>query len=225
MATLQNLCLSSIENTGTDLKKVLAETRNSSLEEAWQRHPVLKIIVHNKAVHGGFGWVIFVITTIRITFTGIYTFELETKFRDSITEHELAFIRRNYPQFIPTQSKEIFSQELSPEEEEKLKKMLLAEIEWERIYRMSIEVSPLTEQELEQKEIEAHQKARGHFLIDKVLKFVLDCTAIWILLVDPNTGIVRLEMGHYEHVHLGTMKLIKSSLNSAIEFIRSTAFC
>ena len=189
----------------------------------WQRHPVLKIIVHHVPLINQEYF--FIVTTIKLTFAGIYTFELERTFGEPVTEQDLDIVRMHDPELLPTRFKEIFPLELSSQEEEKFKEMLMAEIEWERTYMMSIEAHPLTEWELEQREIELQRKERGRILIDKVLKFVSEHTEMWISLIDPITGTTKLEMGYYEKIDWPTRRIVKSSLNLGIQFIGSVAFC
>ena len=231
MATLQNLCLSSIENSGKDLKEVLNGTGNPSLEGKWERHPVLKIVLYH-SIHDDADLLqdINISTTIKITFEGIYIFELEREFVVPVTKEVLDHIRTHNPGLVPTQFKEIFSQDLSLQEEGEFKKRWTMEIEWRRAVLR--EAGSLMEQEIDAIEMELRRKERGRLLIDKVLEFVIDstdswsCTDLWILLFDPNTGIDELEMSHYEYLDITReIETIRASLSSGIKFIRSVAFC
>ena len=211
MATLQSLCSSAIENSGKDLKDVLNGTGKALPERMWERHPVLEIIFQNMTLAN----FICIDTKIRIGFSGIYTFELTREFTDEggIHDHEIAYIREHSPELVPIQSKETFSQELSPQEEKEFEERISEEIE----------ESLWSEQEIEAFRAEAHQEERGHLLINKILPLVADF--VYICLTDPITGKEKLRLGYYENLQQVDMETIELQLRSSIGFIRSVSFC
>ena len=144
MATLQSLCSSAIENSGKDLKDVLNGTGKALPERMWERHPVLQITFQNITGPD----FICIDTMIRIGFSGVYTLELTRELADD-RESEIVYIREHHPELVPIQSKETFSQELSPEEEKEFDKMKSEEIETTQDCRRLVEQPPLSENEIE----------------------------------------------------------------------------
>ena len=78
MASLQDLCLNTIENTGTSVQKLFKDVPVP--KSITHRHPLLKIIARNSFDPSNDGYYIFenayefvILTTITIEFDGVYT--------------------------------------------------------------------------------------------------------------------------------------------------------
>ena len=124
MATLQDLCLKTIEETGNDTREVLENVQETLPKRIWGRHPALTVSAEKRIVMDG-DTIFEILIFVTIEYTGVYTLlvrrEIDIDETDKyLKEHALEFLKREHPNLLPGETTEVWAEisgELTPEDE------------------------------------------------------------------------------------------------------------
>ena len=138
MSSLQDICLTTIEESGTDTRD-LKDLNVDLPKRMWSRHPILLIKNRKwiqcvdpetkKPIHPTIDYNLFLWFTIRVEYTGVFRITYEKSFHHDVLESEkgfyLSYLKDHYPFWVPATSIETYEgyrRDPTPEQEAKIRR-------------------------------------------------------------------------------------------------------